>query len=380
MHAPILPGQTIGIMGSGQLGRMLALCARRMGYRVHVFSPKSATPAGELANLEVAAEYDDADAVDRFARGVNVLTFEFENIPSATVARCEALTLVRPAGRVLHIAQERLREKEFLREAGLPLPEFREVNQATELESALAELGTPAVLKAASFGYDGKGQRRLEAGDDLAGVWKHFAGSRAVLEAFVPFRMELSVVVARGADGEVETYPVCENIHRHHILDFTVAPARIDAATAEKARALARDTARAFDLVGLIGVEMFLLGDGRLLINEIAPRPHNSGHFTFGACVTSQFEQQLRAVCGLPLGDTSLLRPAVMANLLGDLWEKGEPDWAAALRDPSVKLHLYDKAEPRPGRKMGHLVVLADDVETALTAARRARERLVGGR
>jgi 5-(carboxyamino)imidazole ribonucleotide synthase len=354
---------------------MFAIAARRMGYRVHTFSPDEDTPTGQLADREVAARYDDEAAVLDFARGVDVLTFEFENIPAQTVEWCARFCEVRPAGRVLHIAQERLREKEFLADAGLPLPPFARVNSEGELHAALAKIGTPAVLKTAAFGYDGKGQRKIAPDDDAAEVWRPFAGQPAVLEGFVDFELELSVLVARGIDGALATFPVGRNDHANHILDLTVVPfgdPKIEAA----ARDLACVVAEKIDLVGLLAVEMFLKRDGSLLINELAPRPHNSGHWTFDACVTSQFEQQLRAVCGLPLGATDILRPVAMANLLGDLWANGEPDWSAALRDPDVKLHLYGKAVPRPGRKMGHLVVFASDAEEARAKAIGARERV----
>src|SRR5678815_1509129 len=369
------PGSTVGVMGGGQLGRMFAIAARRMGYRVHTFSPDEDTPTGQLADREVAARYDDEAAVLDFARGVDVLTFEFENIPAQTVEWCARFCEVRPAGRVLHIAQERLREKEFLADAGLPLPPFARVNSEGELHAALAKIGTPAVLKTAAFGYDGKGQRKIAPDDDAAEVWRPFAGQPAVLEGFVDFELELSVLVARGIDGALATFPVGRNDHANHILDLTVVPfgdPKIEAA----ARDLACVVAEKIDLVGLLAVEMFLKRDGSLLINELAPRPHNSGHWTFDACVTSQFEQQLRAVCGLPLGATDILRPVAMANLLGDLWIGGEPDWSAALRNPDVKLHLYGKAVPRPGRKMGHLIAFGVTPEKAEARARAARAAL----
>ncbi len=371
-----LPGSTVGVMGGGQLGRMFAIAARRMGYRVHTFSPDEDTPTGQLADLEVAAGYGDEAAVRAFARGVDVLTFEFENIPVQCAEWAADHCVVRPSGRVLHICQHRLREKEFLAGAGVPLPPFRKITSAPELIAAVAEIGAPAVLKSAAFGYDGKGQRKIEPGDDLAAAWAPFEGTTAVLEGFVRFEKEISILVARGADGAVATYPVCENAHAHHILDITIAPGNVTEAVAANARALAIRIAEALDLVGLLAVEMFLLPDGSLLVNELAPRPHNSGHFSFDACVTSQFEQQLRAVCGLPLGSTELLRPAAMANLLGDLWANGEPDWVAAAALPNVKIHLYGKAGARPGRKMGHLVAFGADTAEAAARVREARELL----
>ena len=378
MSAPgiFLPGSTVGVMGGGQLGRMFAIAARRLGYRVHTFSPDEDTPTGQLADREVAARYDDAGAVRAFARGVDVLTFEFENIPVQTVQWAAEHCVVRPSENVLHICQHRLREKEFLDQAGLPLPGFMAVGSAGELAAAVAELGLPAVLKTAAFGYDGKGQRKIAPGDNLAEAWAPFVGTGAVLEQFVRFEREISVLVARGADGLAVTYPVCENVHRNHILDVTIVPANIPPQAAEMARALALKIAEKLDLVGLLAVEMFLLADGGILINELAPRPHNSGHYSFDASVTSQFEQQLRAVCGLPLGNTDSLRPAAMVNLLGDLWAAGEPDWAAVLALPDVKLHLYGKTAPRSGRKMGHLVAFGPTTEEAAQRALAAREAL----
>ena len=374
-----LPGSTIGVMGGGQLGRMFAIAARRMGYRVHTFSPDEGTPTGQLADREVAARYDDAAAVRDFARGIDVLTFEFENIPVQTVEWAAEFCAVRPAAKVLHICQNRLREKEFLDQAGVPLPGFMAVGSAGDLAAAATELGLPAVLKTAAFGYDGKGQRKILPGDPLAEAWAPFTGTGAVLEQFVRFEKEISVLVARGLDGETATYPVCENVHRNHILDVTVVPANITPAVAAKARALAVEIAEKLELVGLLAVEMFLRADGAILVNELAPRPHNSGHFSFDASVTSQFEQQLRAVCGLPLGGTESLRPAAMVNLLGDLWADGEPDWAAALALPEVKLHLYGKATPRAGRKMGHLTALGATTKEAAARAISARGALRRG-
>jgi 5-(carboxyamino)imidazole ribonucleotide synthase len=355
---------------------MFAIAARRMGYRVHTFSPDEDTPTGQLADLEVAASYDDEAAVREFARGIDVLTFEFENIPVQCAEWAADHCVVRPSGRVLHICQHRLREKEFLASAGIPLPPFRKITTAEELIAAVAEIGAPAVLKSAAFGYDGKGQRKILPGDDLAVVWAPFEGAPAVLEGFISFEKEISVIVARSADGSVATYPVCENLHSNHILDVTVVPAGISDDVADRARKLAVQIAEALDLVGLMAVEMFLLPDGGILVNELAPRPHNSGHFSFDASVTSQFEQQLRAVCGLPLGSTESLRPSAMANLLGDVWVNGEPDWAAALAMPEVKLHLYGKAEARAGRKMGHLVAFGSNTAEATERVREARRLL----
>ncbi len=370
------PGSTVGVMGGGQLGRMFTLVARRMGYRIHSFSPDADSPAGQVADVEIAAPYEDEAAVSAFAKGVDVLTFEFENIPARTIEWCAAICETRPSGSVLHITQNRLREKEFLAGAGLPIAPFKAVGTAEDLAEAIRKIGAPAVLKSTAFGYDGKGQHALFHGDDPTRVWGATLGSQAVLEKFVPFVKELSVIVARGADGSVAAYPVCQNIHRNHILDVTIVPAGIDESVRRTAREIALTVAEKLELVGLMAVEMFLLEKGDILINELAPRPHNSGHFSFDACITSQFEQQLRAVCGLTLGSTDLLRPAAMANLLGDLWEGREPNWTAALESPMVKLHLYGKTAPRKGRKMGHLLAFGDTAAEAEETVRRARGRL----
>ena len=371
-----LPGSTVGVMGGGQLGRMFAIAARRMGYRVHIFSPDEDTPAGQLADMAVVSRYDDESAVRKFARGVDVLTFEFENIPSQTLAWCAEESTVRPGGRVLDICQHRLREKNFLRAAGVPLPRFMQVESADKLRDAVAQLGTPCVLKTASFGYDGKGQAKIESGSDLDAVWAPMKGQTAVVEAWATFEKEISVLIARAADGTTATYPVCENHHAHHILDITTVPANVSADVAMQACELARHIAVELELVGLLAVEMFLLPNDQILVNELAPRPHNSGHFSFDACITSQFEQQLRAVCGLPLGSTDLLRPCAMVNLLGEVWSGGEPKWAAALEKDYVKLHLYGKSAPRPGRKMGHLVAFGDSPAVAAERALAARAAL----
>lgn len=376
MSRTILPGATVGVLGSGQLGRMFAIAARRMGYRVHTLSPADDTPTGQVADVEINAAYDDLDAVRAFARGVAVVTFEFENVPAATAAAAAEFAPVRPAGAVLHTTQHRLREKTFLRSAGFPITPFAAVRSAAELSRALEALGCPAVLKTAGWGYDGKGQIRIERPGEAAQAWQRLGSDEAVLEAWVDFRCEASVVAARALDGSIVDYGLIANTHRHHILDVSLAPAPLDDDITRRAIDLARQVLVELDVVGVLCVEFFVTHDGRLLINELAPRPHNSGHFTFDACLTSQFEQQLRAICGLPLGSTEQLRPAAMANLLGDLWQQGEPDWARLCAVPNVKLHLYGKAQPRPGRKMGHLTALAHDGDTALGDVLRAREYL----
>jgi 5-(carboxyamino)imidazole ribonucleotide synthase len=373
---PILPGAVIGVLGSGQLGRMLALAAGRLGYRVHTYSPEADSPTGRVAEAEIVGDYADLDALRRFADGVDAVTFEFENVPSASVAAIAERALVRPAGSVLHTTQHRGREKAFLSQAGLPVAPYALIDSLDDLSAAVNRLGLPAVLKTASFGYDGKGQSRIDRADDALAAWDRLGRQPAVLEAFVDFERELSVVAARGADGRVAHYGVIENAHARHILDVSIAPARVPPQVERDALAIARATVEALDVVGVLCVEMFLTRDGRVLVNELAPRTHNSGHLTIDACATSQFEQQLRAVCGLPLGATDLLRPAAMANLLGDLWQDGEPRWADALARPGVRLHLYGKRDAKPGRKMGHLTALAETPDAAAALVREARTAL----
>ena len=378
MTGPVLPGSTIGILGSGQLGRMIGIAARRMGYRVHTLSPEVDSPTGQISDREVVAAYDDVEAVKRFAEDVDVITLEFENISAACVDAASPIVPVRPKGSVLHTTQNRLREKTFLAEKGFPVAPFRHVKSREELAAAVEEIGTPAVLKTAGFGYDGQGQVRIDEKEEVDRAWTSLAGQEAVLEAFIDFQFELSVVAARGSTGEFAHYRTVENKHSNHILDITTAPADVSGAVNVTAVNLTRRIFEALELVGVACVEYFLDRDGNLIINEIAPRVHNSGHFTFDACVTSQFEQHVRAVCGLPLGSTGQLRPAAMANLLGDLWETGEPNWAAALSIPEVMLHLYGKQEPRSGRKMGHLTAMADTREQAVERVVEARRGLGG--
>jgi 5-(carboxyamino)imidazole ribonucleotide synthase len=373
---PILPGATVGVLGSGQLGRMFAIAARRMGYRVHTFSPDEDTPTGQVADVEVKASYDDLGAVAEFASHVSVVTFEFENVPAPTAEAAASRAPVRPSGAILHTTQQRIREKAFLTKAGLPLTPYREVRSLDALSRALADLGSPAVLKTAAFGYDGKGQFRIDSPDRADEAWNAIGKQSAVLEAFIDFEREISVVAARGADGQFVHYGAIENQHSRHILDVSIAPARVSERTAREAVELARCVLEELDVVGVLCVEFFVTRDEQLLINELAPRPHNSGHLTVDACVTSQFEQQLRAVCGLRLGSTEMLRPAAMANLLGDLWTDGEPDWPAACAFPGVKLHLYGKLDPRPGRKLGHLTALNHDSEEAYRTVIAARASL----
>ena len=378
MSRVLNPGATLGVLGSGQLGRMFAIAARKMGYRVHTFSPGSDTPTGQVADVEIDADYDDLDAIRAFARGVDVITFEFENVSTAATDAAAAIVPVRPSGHALHVTQQRAREKSFLALKGFPVTAHESVASLEELTAAVARIGLPAILKTASFGYDGKGQHRITAETDVETVWGLIGHQPAVLERVVDFTMEFSVVAARGLDGGFVHYGAIENQHRHHILDLSIAPARMPQPAIDEAVRVTHAIMDELDYVGVLAVEFFLARDGRVLVNEIAPRPHNSGHLTFDACVTSQFEQQVRAICGLPLGASTLLRPAAMANLLGDVWTGGEPNWAAALEVPGVKLHLYGKSDPRPGRKMGHLTALADTVDDAVARVLAARAALTG--
>ena len=348
-----------------------------MGYRVHTFSPESDTPTGQVADIETSASYDDLDRVREFAKSVDVVTFEFENVPSKTVEASAEFVCVHPKGEILHTTQNRLREKTFLSANGFPVTPYRHIKTIDDLYRAAEALGYPSVLKTAGFGYDGKGQAKVRAHSDLDEAFATMDGREAILEAFVAFEKEFSVVCARDHAGNFAHYGVIENEHANHILDVSFAPGLVSESVFNEAVDIARDIAETFGYVGTMCVEFFLTTDGKVLVNEIAPRPHNSGHLTFGPCASSQFEQQVRAVCGLPLGSTEFFRPAAMANLLGEVWQNGEPNWAAALNDRSVKLHLYGKADAKPGRKMGHLTATAGTAADAATAVRAARERLL---
>jgi 5-(carboxyamino)imidazole ribonucleotide synthase len=356
---------------------MFAIAARRMGYRVHAFSPDDDSPTGQVADLEVTSSYEDLDALRAFARGVEVVTFEFENVPIEAIDAVEALAPVRPSGVALHTAQQRAREKTFLADRGVPTAPFAAAATLDELWDAVARVGTPAVIKTAAFGYDGKGQHKVATPADVEHVWTAIGHQAAVVEKFINLQAEISIVAARGVGGEVAAFPAFENRHRNHILDLTTVPAAIPAALAKQAAEITRTILEELQYVGVLCVEFFVSTDGELLVNELAPRPHNSGHLTFDAAVTSQFEQQVRAVCGLPLGSADIPRPAAMANLLGDLWVDGEPNWAAACRFTDVKLHLYGKNNPRPGRKMGHLTAVGKTVQEAQERVIAARDALL---
>ncbi len=371
-----LPGATIGILGGGQLGRMLVLAGRAMGYRFHVYEPSGPSPAGMLADRQTNALYSDETALRAFAESVDIVTLEFENIPIAALEVVAALVPVYPGPKVLHICQHRQREKEFLKSAGLPHVPFAYAASNEELISGLVEIGYPCVIKTAAFGYDGKGQLKLESAasmDDPLALWQQLGNpEKVVIERWIEHAGEFSVICSRRADGVAVTFPVAENEHRHHILHRTLVPARLDPKLIATAEALGKCVAEALELVGLIAVELFLTRSGEWLINELAPRTHNSGHYTIEGCRTSQFSQQIRAICGLPLGSTELLKPTVMVNLLGDLWQGNtSPDWCKLLSDPRVQLHLYDKGAARAGRKMGHFTLLGESAAQLETDAGR---------
>lgn len=372
----ILPGATLGILGGGQLGRMFAQAAACLGYRVHVFSNHAESPAGQVADQQTIADYEDSRALKEFASSVDVITLEFENVPTSTVETLEVIVSVRPSSRVLHTLQNRLREKRFLQQTGILCTPFAEVTTADQLKQAVEQVGLPAVLKTAEFGYDGKGQVKIDCASEAPTAWADLGNTPAILEGWVKYQQELSVIVARRPSGEMAIHGPIANDHVNHILDVSAFPASELEPFATQAHQIGRSVVEALDLVGVCCIEFFLTSDGQLLVNEIAPRPHNSGHLTIEACATSQFEQQVRAICNLPLGSSESLKPAAMINLLGDLWECGEPSWTAVLADPRVHLHLYGKSAPRAGRKMGHLTVLAQTVEQAAQQARMARAAL----
>lgn len=349
-HHPLPPGSTIGIIGGGQLGRMTALAAARLGYRCHVFAPEEDSPGAQVSAAATVAAYDDLDAMRAFAASCDVVTFEFENIPHSSVKMLEEQAVVRPGWKALAVAQDRLVEKDFINEIA-PTTPYRRVASPAELRAAVAEIGAPAVLKTATMGYDGKGQVLITPDTDPDAAWAEMGAELGILEAFVDLEREISVIVARSPGGGWATFPPVENRHANHILDTTIAPARLSKKLREQAVETAHGIAGALDLVGLLAVEMFVTRNQKLLVNEIAPRPHNSGHWTMDACATSQFEQFVRAVCGLPLGATDVLFDAVMTNLIGD----DVHAWPDLLSEPGARLHLYGKKDVRPGRKMGHV-------------------------
>lgn len=366
----ILPGATLGVLGGGQLGRMFTGAALTMGYDVIVLDPDAHSPAGRIATEHIDADFTDAAALDYLARTCAAATTEFENVPAATLEMLARQCVVRPGAKAVAIVQDRIREKTFLRDNGFVTAPYAVVRSEADIRAALGDVGLPAILKVARLGYDGKGQLRIDKAEDALRAWETMKREPCVLERLLPLDMEVSVVLARAADGAIACWPVGENTHRNGILDITVVPARLDATIARDAETVAQQIAMKLDYIGVMAVEFFI-SNGLLRVNEIAPRPHNSGHFTLDACVTSQFDQQVRTLCGLPLGTTRLLSPVVMVNLLGDLWRGDDaPPWASLLTQPNVKLHLYGKRAARSGRKMGHFNVLAPTTEQALAQAR----------
>jgi len=378
-NSTLKPGSTIGIIGGGQLGRMLAIAARQMGYKTVVLDPDVNCPAGQVVDKQIVEPYSSRNASLELARLSDVITYEFENVDAGSVADASEIVNVYPSPAVLRTTQHRLREKNALLKAGISVAQFREVRSIQELYAAGKDLSYPMVLKTATEGYDGKGQLIISNAEEIGQSYESLSsrGTDLIVEKFIPFKMEISAICARTSDGQTTTFPPSENIHRNHILDMSIVPPRLPKSLTDKARLLAENVAVKLDVVGLIAVEMFVTEEDELLVNELAPRPHNSGHYSMGGCDISQFEQLARVMAGLPISNPTLLCPTVMVNLLGEIWEDtdGEPDWAGALSFPGVSLHLYGKAEPRTGRKMGHINVVADTIEDALYIANESRAR-----
>ncbi len=372
---PILPPAMLGIIGGGQLGRMFTMAARSMGYRVTVLEPDKDCPAGTLADVHLCAPYDDSPALDELAGTCRAVTTEFENVSALGFQRLGESVRVSPSAAAVSIAQDRIREKNFIQRAGLAVAPFAPLETLADLDQSLAPL-LPGILKLAQLGYDGKGQIRVDSEEDVSNAFFALGEKPCVLEQRLELALELSVIVARTTPSLVTTFPIAENQHAGGILDISLVPARVSDKVAQRASEMALQVAEALDYVGVLAVEFFLLKDQTLIINEIAPRPHNSGHFSLDATLTSQFEQQVRTLCGLPPGDTQLLSPAVMINLLGDLWGDKDPDWSILLEQPNVLLHLYGKTSARPGRKMGHFNVLGNDLESVLKEATDLRNQL----
>ena len=362
----IAPGSSLGVFGGGQLGRMFTHAAQRLGYRVIVFTNEVDSPAGQVAQETIRGDYLDPKAVRQFAERVDVITLEFENIALEAVARAAEVTLVRPGVNVLAVAQHRLLEKRTLRNAGFPVTPFFEIGNLDDIPQAASELGWPLVLKTVNWGYDGKGQRRVSNAMEARDAIELLGPEPLIAEKWISYVAEVSVIVARTATGANAVYPMFTNTHTNHILDVTTCPAEPSLlAVAEHAEAIALSVADSLQLEGVLCVEFFVCSGGEIMINEIAPRTHNSGHLTIDACRTSQFEQQVRAICNLPLGDTSLIQPAAMANLLGDVWGDGLPHFERAMQSPATYLHLYGKSLARQGRKMGHLTKLSSTAAAA---------------
>ncbi len=371
----ILPGSSIGILGGGQLARMLSVAAKPMGYNVIVLDPDPACPASSVCDQVIAANFDDVIALERLASLCEVVTLEFENVPASGLAILEAKVPLRPSAKVLEVARDRILEKQFLNDIGVQTAPWAAVRVLEDLQPAIEVTNMPAILKTATLGYDGKGQVKVNTLKEAQAAFSRF-DMDCVLEGLVQFDLEISVIVARSSRGEVRAFAPFENAHANGILDVTTIPANIPESVTRAAEKMALEIAAKLDAIGLLTIEMFVSNDARVLVNELAPRPHNSGHLTIEACPTSQFEQAIRAVCGLPLGNVTPHTPAAMVNLLGDLWQNAVPDWNAALEIPKTHLHLYGKLEARAGRKMGHITVLGKTAQEARDAALRAREAL----
>ncbi|MFZ5483316.1 MAG: 5-(carboxyamino)imidazole ribonucleotide synthase [Pseudomonadota bacterium] len=372
---PLLPGATLGVLGGGQLGRMFTLAARVMGYKVVVLDPDPDAPAGQVADIHLKAGYTDAAALLHMANLCQAVTTEFENVPAQSLDMLAKHVFVAPSPAAVAVAQDRLLEKSRAQEFGCDTAPFANIEDEGFLVNAWTRIDGPALLKTRRLGYDGKGQIKVDSLDDLVAAFDHLGRVPCLLEGRLALKQEVSVVLARNPQGEIAFFPVAENRHRQGILDLSLVPAQVPEAIAERARAMAAQIAAGLDYVGVMAVEFFILDDGRIVFNEMAPRPHNSGHYTLDACATDQFQQQVRALAGLPLGDPRLLSPVVMVNLLGDLWQP-EPAWDRLLAHPGVQLHLYGKAEARPGRKMGHYNCLAARFEDALALATVTRTEL----
>jgi 5-(carboxyamino)imidazole ribonucleotide synthase len=365
----ILPGATIGMIGGGQLGRMFVIAAKYLGYKIVVLEPGANSPAGQVADEQIVAAYDDPDALIEFAKRCDVITTEFENIPASVLEELSNDCIVHPSAEALSKTQDRIIEKEFIRSCGLlPVP-YGVIRKGSDVPTAIESIKFPAILKTARFGYDGKGQITVNDLDEVVAAFQSHNSADCVLEQRVDLDCEISVVISRNIDGETDTFPISENRHVDGILFQSIVPAKVDTDIADAARAAAKSIARKLAYVGVLAVEFFVTKQGELLVNEIAPRTHNSGHYSIDACVTSQFEQQVRTVCNLPFGSTQLLTPVVMTNLLGDLWGDTQPDWNVVLASSATKLHLYGKDIAKPGRKMGHFCTLSDSPEVAESEA-----------
>jgi 5-(carboxyamino)imidazole ribonucleotide synthase len=378
MHAPILPGATLGMLGGGQLGRMFTQAAQTMGYRVMVLDPDVNSPAGIIADEHLCAAYDDETALKTMADNCAAVTTEFENIPSTTLAFLEALTTVRPSSKALTSTQNRNVEKAFIASLGIQTAPFAPIKSTADIDALDGKIDFPAILKVATLGYDGKGQVPCASLEDVYTAFASLDEKECVLEQRISLEREISVVLARSEKGDITNFPIAENVHVNGILHSTTVPSSVSTEQSQAAIQMANKIAKGLGYIGTMAVEFFVSTDGDIIANEIAPRPHNSGHYTLDACATSQFEQQVRMLCGLPSGDCDLTQPVVMINLLGDVWGNSEPKWTVALNEPNLKLHLYGKKSARPGRKMGHFNVLSSSTELAMSQAEQIFDALQG--